>query len=258
LSKPPHPVLGAAALAVAVGLSALACRPAPVATVDFNRDIRPILSDRCYGCHGPDSEKGRKAGLRLDTPEGARQLLESGHRAIDPDNPAASEMIARLHSDDPDEVMPPPELKRPLTPGERELLTRWVREGAVYQPHWAFVAPRAPSAPEVRAEGWARDPLDLHVLARLEREGLAPAAEADRVTLLRRASLVLTGLPPTPEEVDAFAADGAPDAYERRVDALLASEAAAEHMASAWLDLAQYADTYGYSGDHAMLAWSPE
>ncbi|MFN7339906.1 MAG: DUF1553 domain-containing protein [Opitutia bacterium] len=255
MSKPPHPVLGAAALAVAVGLSALACRPAPVATVDFNRDIRPILSDRCYGCHGPDSEKGRKAGLRLDTPEGARQLLESGRRAIDPDNPAASEMIARLHSDDPDEVMPPPELKRPLTPGERELLTRWVREGAVYQPHWAFVAPRAPSAPGVRAEGWARDPLDLHVLARLEREGLAPAAEADRVTLLRRASLVLTGLPPTPEEVDAFAADGAPDAYERRVDALLASEAAAEHMASAWLDLARYADTYGYSGDHAMLAW---
>ena len=254
MSKPTHPVL-IAALAISAGLALPACRPAPAATVDFNRDIRPILSDRCYGCHGPDSEKGRKAGLRLDTPEGARQLLESGKRAVDPDNLAASEILARLHTDDPDEIMPPPELKRPLTPAERDLLARWVREGAVYQPHWAFVPPRAPAAPAVGAKGWVRDPLDAHVLARLEREGLAPAAEADRVTLLRRATLVLTGLPPTPEEVDAFAADAAPDAYERRVDALLASEAAAEHQASAWLDLARYADTYGYSGDPAMLAW---
>lgn len=231
------------------------CRPAPVATVDFNRDIRPILSDRCYGCHGPDSAKGRKAGLRLDTPDGARQLLESGRRAIDPDDPAKSEMLARLHSEDPDEIMPPPELKRPLTAQERELLARWVLEGAVYQPHWAFVAPRAPAKPSVKASGWARDPLDLHVLARLEAEGLAPAPEADRATLLRRATFVLTGLPPSPEEVDAFAADRSPDAYERRVDALLASEDAAEHQASAWLDLARYADTYGYSQDDSLFAW---
>lgn len=248
-------ILGGAFCLALAGAMLSACRPAPVATVDFNRDIRPILSDRCYGCHGPDSAKGRKAGLRLDTPEGARQLLESGRRAIDPDNLEASEMIARMHSEDPDEVMPPPELKRPLTPAERELLTRWVREGAVYQPHWAFVPPRTPDKPSVRASGWARDPLDLHVLARLEREGLGPAPEADRATLLRRASFVLTGLPPTPEEVDAFAADRSPDAYERRVDALLASEAAAEHQAVAWLDLARYADTYGYSQDHAMFAW---
>jgi len=255
VSYPTTHFLGAAALALSIGLSLGACRPQAAATVDFNRDIRPILSDRCYGCHGPDSDKGRKAGLRLDTPEGARQLLKSGRRAIDPDNPGASEMIARLHSDDPDEIMPPPELKRPLTPGERDLLTRWVREGAVYQPHWAFVPPRSPATPPVRDPSWARDPLDRLILARLEREGLAPAPEADRVTLLRRASFVLTGLPPTPEAVDAFVADASPGAYERRVDALLASEAAAEHQASAWLDLARYADTYGYSGDHAMLAW---
>jgi hypothetical protein len=249
------PILASAALIAVVGLGLSACRPSPVATVDFNRDIRPILSDRCYGCHGPDSDKGRKAGLRLDTPEGARQLLKSGRRAVNPDNLADSEMIVRMHSEDPDEIMPPPELKRPLTAQERDLLTRWVREGAVYQPHWAFVAPRRPADPKVRGAGWARDPLDLHVLARLERAGLVPAPEADRVTLLRRATLVLTGLPPSPEEVDAFAADGAPDAFERRVDALLASEAAAEHQASAWLDLARYADTYGYSGDRPMLAW---
>lgn len=248
-------VLGVAGALCAAGLGLSACKPSARATVDFNRDIRPILSDRCYGCHGPDAGKGRKAGLRLDTPEGARALLESGRRAIDPSNLSDSEMIARMHSKDPDEVMPPPELKRPLSAEERDLLTRWVMEGAVYQPHWAFVPPRVPSEPPLRARGWARDPLDAHVLARLEREGLAPAPEADRLTLLRRASFVLTGLPPTPEEADAFVADASPDAYERRVDAMLASEAAAEHLAVAWLDLARYADTYGYSQDHALFAW---
>ena len=253
----PRPAACLAALTLVLGAFCIqSCKPAPtVASVDFNRDIRPILSDRCYGCHGPDGDKGRKAGLRLDTPEGARLLLESGSRAINPDDLAGSEMIARMHSQDPEDVMPPPELKRPLSSSERELLTRWVLEGAVYQPHWAFVPPTKPTVVADDRKGWVRDPLDGPILARLSREGLAPSPEADRITLLRRVSLVLTGLPPSPEEVDAFAADTSADAYERRVDALLASDAAAEHFATSWLDLARYADTYGYSGDYAMLAW---
>ncbi|MEY3141658.1 MAG: hypothetical protein RLY21_151, partial [Planctomycetota bacterium] len=186
--------------------------------LDFNKDVRPILSDRCFACHGPDSGT-RKAGLRLDTPEGAFAALRGGGHAIVPGNLDLSEAAARIRSSDPDDVMPPPELKRPLTDEERATLLRWIEEGAEYQPHWAFVAPAAPAAPAARDAAWARDPLDAFVLARLEQAGLAPEPEADRATLLRRAALALTGLPPTPEEIDAFARDTAPDAYERRVDA---------------------------------------
>lgn len=229
--------------------------PVASTTVDFNRDIRPILSDHCYACHGADASKGRKAGLRLDTPEGARAKLESGMRAIVPGDLDASALIERINQTDPEEVMPPPEFKRPLTPAQREMLRRWVSEGAVYQPHWAFVPPAMPSAPVVKDSGWVRDPLDRHVLARIEQAGLRPSPEADRPTLLRRVSLALTGLQPTPEEVDAFVADTSPDAYERRVDAMLASKRHAEHLAVAWLDLARYADTAGYSGDPHMHLW---
>jgi hypothetical protein len=220
----------------------------PVTKLDFNKDVRPILSDRCFACHGPDSGT-RKAGLRLDTPEGAYAALRGGGHAIVPGDLDASEAAKRIKSSDPDEVMPPPELKRPLTDAERATLLRWIEEGAEYRPHWAFVAPSSPALPAVRDAAWVRDPLDAFVLARLEQAGLAPEAEADRATLLRRAALALTGLPPTPEEVDAFARDTAPDAYERRVDAMLASPRAAEHRASVWLDLARFADTFGYQSD---------
>lgn len=226
-----------------------------VMSVDFNRDVRPILSDHCYACHGADASKGRKAGLRLDTPEGAYAVLKSGNCAIVPGDLDASAVIGRIAQTDPEEVMPPPEFKRPLTAEQREVLRRWIAEGGVYQPHWAFVPPKSPSPPTVRDTHWVRDPLDRFVLARMEATGLRPSPEADRPTLLRRVSLALTGLPPTPEEVDAFVADTSQDAYERRVDALLASQRYAEHAAVGWLDLARYADTAGYSGDPQMYFW---
>ena len=223
--------------------------------VDFNRDVRPILSDRCFGCHGPDANKGRKAGLRLDELAGATKPLKSGETAIVPGDLKRSAVIARINATDPDEIMPPPELHRPLAPNEKEVLTRWIAQGAKYDPHWAFVSPKAHPAPTVKAADWPKDPLDRFILAKAESHGLRPNAPADRATWLRRASLVLTGLPPTPAEVDAFLADQSPDAFGKRVDALLASPRYGEHMAVAWLDLARYADTWGYTGDKAMFAW---
>jgi len=223
--------------------------------VDFNRDVRPLLSDRCYGCHGPDADKGRKAGLRLDEFEGATKKLKSGERAVVPGDLDASEMIKRIRSADQEDVMPPPELHRPLSAAEKDILTRWVKQGAKYEPHWGFTSPRAYAAPAVKDTSWAKDPLDRFVLARIEAAGIRPSAPAERAQLLRRASFALTGLPPTPQEVDAFLADKAPDAYERRVDAMLASPRYGEHLAVAWLDLSRYADTWGYTGDKEMFAW---
>lgn len=239
-----------ALLALTLGLAA-----ADDAKVDFNRDVRPILSDRCFGCHGPDGNKGRKAGLRLDEFAGATKKLKSGDTAIVPGDLAKSALIARIHSQAEDEVMPPPELHRPLTATEKDVLTRWVKQGAPYAPHWAFVPPQAVPAPKVTDLSWPKDPLDAFILARATQAGLKPTAPADRVTLLRRASLALTGLPPTTAEVDAFVADASPDAYEKRVDALLASPRFGEHLAVAWLDLSRYADTWGYTGDKEMFAW---
>jgi len=220
----------------------------------FDREVRPLLAEHCFRCHGPDAG-ARKRGLRLDTAEGSRARLASGRRAIVPGDLAASELVARIRSDDPDEVMPPPSARRPLDEDERLLLERWIGAGARYEPHWAFVAPRAAPPPGVEDAGWCRDPLDRFVLARLEAAGLAPAPEADRATLLRRWSLVLTGLPPTPEETARFARDAAPDASERVVDALLASPRYGEHLATAWLDAARYADTFGYQSDWESHVW---
>lgn len=224
------------------------------APVSFNRDVRPILSDRCYGCHGPDANKGRKAGLRLDELAGATKELKSGERAIIPGDIENSEMVRRMLSTDPDDIMPPPELNRPLSKEQREVLIRWIKEGAKYEPHWAFVPPAKSEAPAA-GEGWARDPIDRFVAAAADKHGLAPRPEADRATLLRRLHLAVTGLPPSPEETDAFLGDKSADAYARRVDALLASPRAAEHQAVAWLDLSRYADTWGYTGDKPMFAW---
>lgn len=223
--------------------------------VDFNRDVRPILSDRCFGCHGPDGNKGRKAGLRLDELAGATQKLKSGETAIVAGDVVKSALVTRIHSKDEDEIMPPPELHRPLSEAEKAILTRWIKQGATYAPHWAFVSPRASPPPSVANPTWAQDPLDLFILDKAKKAGLTPTAPADRTTLLRRASLALTGLPPTLAEVDAFLADRAPNAYEKRVDALLASPRFGEHLAVNWLDLARFADTWGYTGDKEMFAW---
>jgi Protein of unknown function (DUF1553)/Protein of unknown function (DUF1549)/Concanavalin A-like lectin/glucanases superfamily/Planctomycete cytochrome C len=222
--------------------------------VDFARDVRPILADRCFACHGPD-ERARKAGLRLDLAEGAVAETESGARAVVPFDVDASELVRRVFAHDDDEVMPPPEHKRPLSDAEKATLRAWVAGGGEYAPHWAFVAPTAGNAPAVRDAAWVVDPLDAHVLAALESRGIAPSPRAEPMELLRRASLALTGLPPSPEDADGFAKDPTQQEYERRIAAMLDSDAAAEHMATAWLDLARYADTYGYQTDGEMRAW---
>ena len=174
----------------------------PAAPVAFNRDIRPILSDHCYPCHGPDPAK-RKADLRLDLESSARADRD-GRRAIIPGDWAASELYRRITAEDPDERMPPPKSGKVLSPAQIETIRRWIAEGAKWQPHWAFIPPQRPPIPRVERMGWVRNPIDAFVLARLEREGLAPSPEAERATLLRRVTLDLTGLPPTPAEVDAF------------------------------------------------------
>lgn len=240
-----------------------AARPSAAATeatasrvaADFNQDIRPLLSDRCFGCHGPDANKGRQAGLRLDTREGATATLKSGNRAIVPGDPTTSAMVARMHAPNPDDVMPPAKLNRPLTAAERDLLTRWIAAGAEYQPHWAFVPPRSHAPQSVTDSTWPRDDIDRFVLAKMSAQGLSPNPPADRASLLRRASFALTGLPPSPEQIDAFLADPAPDAYGRQIDALLASPAYGERLAQDWLDVARFADTYGYQTDSPCFVW---
>ncbi len=220
------------------------------AGLGYNADVRPILADACFSCHGPDSAS-RKADLRLDQREGA---IEMG--AIAPEHPDESEMIRRIFSDDPDEVMPPPETKKTLTASEKETLVRWIREGAGYELHWSLLAPQRPELPVVSNEEWVRNPIDRFVLARLESAGLQPAPEADRRTLARRVSLDLTGLPPRPEQVEAFVADTSPDAYEKYVDSLLRSAHWGEHRARYWLDYARYADTHGIHFDNFREMWS--
>jgi hypothetical protein len=217
--------------------------------VDFNRDIRPILSENCFYCHGQDGTK-RKAGLRLDERASA---LEAG--AIVPKDPAASELVKRIHSSDPKTLMPPAKSNRRLTAEQKKLLEQWIRDGAPYAKHWAFVAPRRPPVPAVKRTDWVRTPIDAFVLAALERERLAPSPEADRPTLIRRLSIDLTGLPPTPKEVDAFVADTGPKAYEKLVDRLLASQHYGERMALPWLDAARYADSNGFQQDGDTWQW---
>ncbi|HKS37341.1 MAG TPA: DUF1553 domain-containing protein [Verrucomicrobiae bacterium] len=222
--------------------------------IDFNRDIRPILSDHCYACHGPDEGK-RKAGLRLDRKEEAFQKLKSGDHALVPGDVKKSVLTQRVTSRDADEVMPPPKEGKPLSAGQVELLVRWVKEGAEWKNHWSYIAPEPPALPKVRGKKWPRNEIDYFILERLENEGLKPAPEADKATLIRRASLDLTGLPPTVEEVDAFLADNSSEAYDRLVDRLLGSAHYGERMAVNWLDLARYADTSGYHFDGVRFMW---
>ena len=221
--------------------------------LEYNRDVRPILADKCFACHGPDAS-ARKGKLRLDVREAAL-APRKGPAAILPGRPDESELVLRIESPHADEQMPPPEAPVRLTSAEAATLRRWIAEGAAYQPHWAFLAPRAEDPPAVRTTGWGRNEVDRFVLAWLEREGLAPAAEADRATLLRRVAFDLTGLPPAPAELDAFLADRRPDAYERAVDRLLASPHYGERMAVDWLDAARYADSNGFFRDNARQIW---
>ena len=223
------------------------------APVDYNREIRPILAENCYACHGPDGNV-RKGDLRLDRKEDALRERPGG-AAVVPGDVESSELIQRLTESDPDLVMPPPKSGKTLTQAQVETLRRWVAEGAGWQGHWAFTPPKRLEPPEARDRAWGRNPIDAFLLAGMGAKGLRPSPEADRVTMIRRLSLDLTGLPPTLAEVDAFVADPRPDAYERLVDRLLGSPHYGERMAQTWLDAARYADTNGYHIDNHRDIW---
>jgi cytochrome c553 len=240
------------ALAISVGNAKAADAESTDTQIQFNRDIRPILGGHCFKCHGPAEQE---AGLRLDSADVAAALLPSESRAIVPGDAAASALLKRVTSEDADERMPPPDAGPPLSTAQIALLRQWIAEGAEYQKHWAYLPPVRPVAPVVQNTAWPRNEIDNFVLSRMEAAGLSPAAEASRETLLRRVSLDLVGLPPTPDEVRAFIDDTSPDAYERVVDRLLASPQYGVRQALAWLDLARYADTQGYPNDGDRTIW---
>ncbi|WP_437207264.1 DUF1553 domain-containing protein [Planctomicrobium sp. SH664] len=224
--------------------------------LDFSREIKPILSNACFQCHGPDAEdrQGGTNGLRLDEREAALEDL-GGYAAIRPGDPDASEIVRRMTSSDADLRMPPASSGKKVTPQETELIRKWIQQGAKYAGHWSYQPPVRPELPPVQNTEWGLNPVDAFVLLRLETEGLRPASPADREALIRRVSLDLTGLPPTLAEVEAFVADPAPDAYPQLIDRLLAKPAYGEHWARMWLDLARYADSAGYADDPARQIW---
>ncbi len=235
------------ALVVIVVFSAVPVRSAEPLT--YNRDIRPILADHCFACHGPDSAS-RKGDLRIDRRPDA---LEK--HAIEPGKPGDSELIRRILSTDPDEMMPPPDSRKTLTDKQKQQLQQWVAEGAVYEPHWSLITPKRPELPLVKNTDWVRNPMDRFILARLEAAGLSPAPEADRRTLARRLSLDLIGLPPNPDRVEAFVQDQSPEAYETFVDKLMERPEWGEHRGRYWLDAARYADTHGIHFDNFREIW---
>ncbi|MEY4201859.1 MAG: hypothetical protein RLZZ265_3599, partial [Verrucomicrobiota bacterium] len=242
-------ILYLAALAAALPLSA-----AP-AKLDFNRDIRPILSDNCFACHGPDTQK-IKGGLRLDSKEAALKPGKSGVPAILPGKPDKSEVLKRVSTKDPHDLMPPADSGKQLTSAQKEMLRRWITEGANYSAHWAFAPLQRPVVPATGGRSAVGgNPIDQLLLARLKQEGLKFSAEADRTTLIRRVSLDLTGIPPAPAEVDAFLADKSANAFEKVVDRLLASPRYGERMAMLWLDYARYADSHGFQTDSSRSMW---
>lgn len=236
----------------------LAASAAPAeGQVDFNRDVRRILSENCFKCHGPDANerKGTGKGLRLDTLEGATALSD-GKAAVIPSHPETSELIRRVTTDDLDDLMPPPKSGPRLPPEDVATLKRWIAQGAPYARHWAYEKPRRPAVPTVKDPSWVLNPIDAFIHSRLEREGLKPGGEADAAALIRRASLDLTGLPPSIEEVDRFLGDKEPGAYGRLVGRLLESPSYGEHWARLWLDQARYADSSGYADDPGRTIWA--
>jgi hypothetical protein len=243
-----HRILIVTAIAALCLLSTSASRATaaepPAKPVDFNRDIRPLLAAKCYACHGPD-EGRRKGKFRLDVKE------EAHKKAIKPGDAAGSILVKRITSDDLDKVMPPPSAKTdPLTPQQIELLRRWIDQGAKYEIHWAYIKPTRPALPEVKNKEWVKNAIDAFIAAGHEQQGYKPSPEADRITLIRRLSFDLTGLPPSTADVDAFVKSQSPDAYEKLVDRLLDSPHYGERMAAYWLDMVRYADTAGYHSDN--------
>ena len=237
----------------ALFLASTAIALAAPSKLDFTRDIRPILSDKCFSCHGPDEQK-RMAGLRLDNKDGAFSVRPNGAAIIAGDS-AKSKLFERISHDKKALRMPPPAAGDPLTEKQVGLIKQWIDSGAPWATHWAYDPPKSPATPEVKIKGWVKNPIDNFVLARLESEGLKPSPEADRITLLRRLSFDIIGLPPTPGELSAFIADKSPNAYEKQVDRLLQSKHYGEKMAMGWLDLARYADTHGYHIDSHRDMW---
>ena len=221
--------------------------------LSFNRDIRPILSDKCFTCHGPDRNT-LESGLRLDTTLDTDDY-DGAYFAIEPGDPDASELVARIFNKRPKLVMPPPAVKNPLTEDEKALLVRWIEEGAKYEPHWAFAEIKKPEPPVNLSDGWSRNEVDRFVYAKFVEQGIKPAPETERVVWLRRVTQDLTGLPPTVEAIESFEADKSPDAYEKVVDGLLASDHYAERMANIWLDNARYADSNGFQFDNRRSMW---
>jgi len=241
---------GLAALWCAAGSAHAAPTNQPVL---FNREIRPILSDTCFPCHGPDANK-RQANLRLDTAEG-ETTLHDGRQAVKGGDLSASELWRRVNATDPKVVMPPPVSGKTLKPEQIATLGRWIEQGGVFQKHWAFEAPVRPTPPEVQHKEWPRNEIDRFILATLESKQLTPSPEASKETLVRRLTLDLTGLPPSLNEVDAFLADQSPGAYDKLVDRLLASPRYGEHFARYWLDVARYGDTHGLHLDNERSLW---
>jgi len=245
-----------ASVCIAAGCRAKPTRVAAGQHIDFNHDVQPILASRCFSCHGPDPEM-RKAGLRLDLAEAAFRKRPGHPDAIVPGDPDKSELIRRIESKDPHHLMPQTAQgeAKPMKPEEIAILREWVKEGAVYRPHWAFEKPVRPALPATANDAWVKDPIDAFVLARMKKEGLKPSPEADKETLIRRVTLDLTGLLPTPAEVKAFVDDNSPDAYEHLVDGLLARPTYGEQRARYWLDYARYSDTYGLHFDNSKDIW---
>ncbi len=227
-------------------------RKAQDAPIDYNRDILPILAGACFTCHGPAAQK---AGLRLDQREHALKATKSGVIPIQPGDTRGSEVVHRVFSTVDEERMPPAKSKRLLTSTEKELLKRWIRQGAEYKGHWAFRKPSRPTPPKVKSAGWVQNEIDAFIMGSLEKAGLEPAPRADRTTLIRRLSLDLRGLPPSLEEVDAFLTDRSPDAYAKLVERMLASPRYGEKMALLWLDLARFGDTSGFHFDSTRQMW---
>ncbi|WP_194777311.1 PSD1 and planctomycete cytochrome C domain-containing protein [Pararhodonellum marinum] len=224
--------------------------------VSYNFHVRPILSDKCFACHGPDANK-REAGLRLDQAEAAYAALSEnpGAHAIIPGDVAKSELVSRISSEDPGEMMPPPESNLKLTENEIKILKNWIKQGAVYEPHWAFVSPIKPKVPEVKAKDWPKNEIDHFMLAGMQKIGLKPNSPAQAHALLKRISLDITGLPPSPEMLRKFEEDSGEEAYIKTIDHLLTQPSYGERMAVLWLDIARYADSYGYQDDNIRTQW---
>jgi hypothetical protein len=236
-------------LSFLVGLPPVPGLGATNTPIEFNRDIRPVLSENCFVCHGHDKNR-RKAKLRLDVREVA---IERG--AIVPGKPEESKLVDHIFAENPDDRMPPPDSRKVLSSAQKALLKEWIAGGAVYEPHWSYIPPKRPQLPSTRDASWVRNPIDAFILQGLEAKAVQPSPEADRRTLLRRLSLDLIGLPSTPAEVEAYLFDTSPSAYEHQVDRLLASPHYGERMAVPWLDLVRFADTVGYHGDQNQNAF---